>query len=258
MSVESPFDDVLLSRIEDAGINASAPREQRWVDGWLLRTAPGKAKRARCVQAVAPGTGPLDARIARCLAAFHEAGLPPFVRLTPYSQPPGLDAHLAAIGMVRVDETVVMVVDADRVDGVCATALTSIGLDAYAQWIGSARDSTPREIAAHAERTVGAPVEYRAFVVHDPAGTIVAGGQIAIEGDLAGVYDVFTLSERRGLGLGERLCRGLADEARKSGAHCIYLQVDAANEPALRLYRRLGFIEAYRYHYRTPAAAAPA
>ena len=31
------FDAAWLARIEDAGINASAPREQRWVDGWLVR-----------------------------------------------------------------------------------------------------------------------------------------------------------------------------------------------------------------------------
>ena len=60
-SVSPPFPAELLSRIEDAGINASAPREQLWVDGWLVRFSPGKAKRARCVQAVAAGRLPLDA-----------------------------------------------------------------------------------------------------------------------------------------------------------------------------------------------------
>jgi len=45
----------LLSRVEDAGLNASAPPQQRWIDGWLVRFSPGKAKRARCVNAVAPG-----------------------------------------------------------------------------------------------------------------------------------------------------------------------------------------------------------
>jgi len=33
----------------------SAPPEQRWLDGWLLRFSPGKAKRARCINAVAEG-----------------------------------------------------------------------------------------------------------------------------------------------------------------------------------------------------------
>ena len=40
---------VLLSRLEDAGINASAPPQQRWLDGWLLRFSPENVKRARCI-----------------------------------------------------------------------------------------------------------------------------------------------------------------------------------------------------------------
>ena len=38
-----PFDATLLSRVEDAGLNASAPPQQRWLDGWLIRFSPGKA-----------------------------------------------------------------------------------------------------------------------------------------------------------------------------------------------------------------------
>ena len=94
-----------LSRVEDAGINASAPREQLWVDGWLVRFSPGKAKRARCVQAVAAGRLSLDERLARCLAIYAEVGLQPFFRITPFSLPAGLDAQLAARGMERIDDT---------------------------------------------------------------------------------------------------------------------------------------------------------
>ena len=50
--IELPVE--LLSRIEDAGLNASAPPQQRWVDGWLVRFSPGKAQRARCINALAP------------------------------------------------------------------------------------------------------------------------------------------------------------------------------------------------------------
>ena len=57
------FDPALLSRIEDAGLNASAPPQQLWLDGWLVRFSPGKAKRARCVNAVALGRLPVDERL---------------------------------------------------------------------------------------------------------------------------------------------------------------------------------------------------
>ena len=39
--------------------------------------------------------------------------------------------------------------------------------------------------------------------------------------------------------------------AREQGAMRAYLQVVAANEPAIALYRGFGFREAYRYDYLT-------
>ena len=103
----------LLSRIENAGINASAPPQQRWIDGWLVRFSPGKAKRARCVQAVADGRLPLHERLALCAAVLHDAGLPPIVRITPFSRPAGLDDALASRGFHRMDDTRVMMASLD-------------------------------------------------------------------------------------------------------------------------------------------------
>ena len=81
----------LLSRIEDAGLNASAPPQQRWVDGWLVRFSPGKAQRARCINALAPGCLPLSEKLAYCQSLYRAAGLRLLFRVTPFSQPAGLD-----------------------------------------------------------------------------------------------------------------------------------------------------------------------
>jgi ribosomal protein S18 acetylase RimI-like enzyme len=43
--------------------------------------------------------------------------------------------------------------------------------------------------------------------------------------------------------------------ARLRGAREAWLQVEADNEPALGLYRSIGFSEIYRYHYRRPREA---
>jgi hypothetical protein len=58
------LDAGLLSRIEDASLNASAPPQQRWLDGWLMRFSPGKARRARSINAVADGCLPWRERLA--------------------------------------------------------------------------------------------------------------------------------------------------------------------------------------------------
>ena len=256
------FDEALLARIEDAGINASAPREQRWVDGWLLRLSPGKAKRARCIQAVAPGRLAIEAKLERCLPLFAGAGLRPYVRITPFSQPPGLDRRLAELGMVRVDDTRVMVLPSlaafagNATAAVDAQAMATATAQAFADWIGDARGSPVGERQAHAERIGKPAVPHLAVLAKDGRGQVVASGVLVVEGDVAGLYDVFTAEAARRCGHGERVCRHLLALAAAQGATVGYLQVDAANEGARRIYRRLGFADAYSYHYRTPADGA--
>ena len=252
----------LLARIEDAGINASAPREQLWIDGWLVRFSPGKAKRARCVQAVAAGRSPLDARLGRCLAVYADAGLRPYFRITPFSQPAGLDEQLASRGMERIDDTRVMVASIAPDSGALGEAdpaadvdcFRPVDGDAFAEWVGGQRGSTGAERAAHAKRIGQSPVTHRALLVFDAAGSPVAGGQVAIEDDLAGLYDIFSTEAMRGRGLARALCRRLLCLAAEEGARVAYLQVEASNAPARRVYERLGFADAYAYHYRSPPA----
>lgn len=257
------FDADLLSRVEDAGINASAPREQLWVDGWLLRFSPGKAKRARCVQAVAQGRLPVEAKLERCLALYAKVGLRPYVRITPFSQPPGLDDRLAALGMERIDDTRVMVVPLVANAAVLVASdeapaaeirIQPVDSDRFAEWVGAQRGSSSAERRAHAERLRHSPVEHHALLVIDASGLPVAGGQAAVEDDLVGLYDIFTAESARGRGLARALCRHLLRTATAQGARTAYLQVDAGNAPARRIYGRLGFVDAYAYHYRSPPA----
>ena len=257
--------DTLLSRIEDAGINASAPPQQRWVDGWLLRHSPGKAKRARCVQAVADGRLPLAERLALCQAVMDEAGLPMVVRITPFSRPAGLDDALAALGWHLHDDTRVMV--APRCPS--QAELLPDGLlwqqqDAatYADTVGALRGSPPAQRQAHAQRLALSPVPYQGWVLRDATpgpggqpGPVLACGQTAAEADLVGLYDVFTHPQARGRGLARILCSHLLAQAHAAGARTAYLQVDADNHAARSIYRRLGFADAYAYHYRSPLSA---
>ncbi len=250
----------LLSRIEDAGLNASAPPQQRWVDGWLVRLSPGKAKRARCVNAVAVGRRPIADKLVRCEAAYAQAGLPMIVRITPFSQPAGLDEHLEHLGLVAFDDTRVMLrselatlAEPALPEG---TQLRAVALDTFAQRVGSLRGSPIAQRQAHAERLANAPVPFSAFEwVVD--GAVVACGQIAIEDDLAGLYDIATDAALRARGHARQLCAHLLWQAHTRGAAHAYLQVDADNAPARAVYGRLGFVDTYRYWYRArnPASA---
>ena len=241
--------DDLALRAERAGLDASAPPQETNVDGWLIRLSPGKAKRSRCINALREGTLPLDELLARCQRAYDAAGLPLAVRVTPWSQPADLDARLAAKGWGAFDAADVMVLRALAPDPAPA-ALQALDAPAYAALVGALRGSTATAIAAHAERIANAPVAYQGFALNDSAGQLLACGQMVVDGDIVGLYDI--ASAVRALGHGERLCRALLALAHAQGARQAYLQVGSDNAVAQRLYARLGFVFAYRYHYRSP------
>ncbi|MEI6028895.1 MAG: GNAT family N-acetyltransferase [Betaproteobacteria bacterium] len=255
------MDPALLQRIEDSSLNASAPPQQRWLDGWLVRYCPGKAKRARCINAVALGQRSAQAKLAECAALFAEVGLPLVVRLTPFTLPAELDAQLAAQGWPLFDDTRVMV-QAGLAEPVGAAGLppgwteTLEGPEAFARTVGALRGSTGLEIAAHAQRVEHSPVPYTGLVWRDALGAVQACGQFAREADLVGLYDIFTAPLARGQGLATALCARLLAQAHHQGARTAYLQVDAANGAARKVYTRLRFQDAYTYHYRSSEAGA--
>ncbi len=252
---DAPPTATLARRIEDAGLNASAPPQQAFVDGWLLRLSPGKAKRARCINALQRGRMPLDDMLARCRAAFASAGLPLMVRITPFTQPTDLDAQLAARGWHRFDDSQVLarihlddLPDPQLLPG---QRLVPLAPTLYAQTVGEQRGSSPEAITAHAERLIASPVPYQGFALLGRDGTLHACGQIALEDGLVGLYDVLTPSAQRRKGHARRLCAGLLQTAASQGARHAYLQVHDENPHAIALYHQLGFVFAYRYHYRS-------
>jgi ribosomal protein S18 acetylase RimI-like enzyme len=79
---------------------------------------------------------------------------------------------------------------------------------------------------------------------------IVACGRGVIERDYIGIYEVVTDPSCRNRGFGEQMMLNLLKWGKENGATHSYLQVVAVNEPALRLYAKIGYSEIYKYWYR--------
>jgi len=248
--------DSALARIEEAGLNAAQPREQLLIDGWLLRLSPGKARRSRSVNAIAAGTLPLEEKLALCRRWYERFQLPLIVRVTPFSQPAALDERLDGAGFIAYDETRVMTaalvdVPSDR-DGL---AVSEVDVATFAEAVGRLRESPPRQVDAHRRRLLDSPLRPSStrLVAYGEGGAPLAAGQVVVQDDLAGLYDINTAAQERGRGHGRALSRRLLVAAAAMGAQTAYLQVDLGNVPARRIYTSLGFADRYAYWYRRPA-----
>src|SRR5260221_11735347 len=93
------------ARIEEAGLNASQTQRQLFYDGWLLRVSPGKAKRARSVNAHFGSTLPLSVKIPYCERIYSERGLPALFRITPFQKPQNLESELETRAYVTFEKT---------------------------------------------------------------------------------------------------------------------------------------------------------
>jgi ribosomal protein S18 acetylase RimI-like enzyme len=248
-------DDAFLARIEEAGLNASATSRQMLYDGWLMRSSPGKAQRARCINAIAPARLPLSKKLAFATAHYAARELPLIFRITPFSEPSNLDAELAARGFAQLDDTRVMVGDlevAPRVAPLMQYA-TLEACDAvhFAETVGQLRGTSAPARAAHAKRLAEAP-DHALRVAITLDNEPVAAGQCILEDGLAGLYDIITAPQMRGKGLGSTVISWLLKLAHAQGARATYLQVESSNTAARSLYAALGMSDRYAYHYRIP------
>jgi GNAT superfamily N-acetyltransferase len=173
--------------------------------------------------------------------------------MTPFVQPAGLGDALAARGYVAFEDTLVQARTLESAPDVpeCGPGVTIGAPDvhAFVAAVAELRQSTPGQRDAHLERLVHSPLGKRFVVVRDET-RVVCTAQVAVEGELAGVYDVVTAEDARGRGHATLACAWLLSWAWQHGAHAAYLQVSADNAPALSIYRKLGFATLYTYHYR--------
>lgn len=235
-------------RLEELSLNSSAPPGQLLYDGWIVRLLPGKAKRARSINAVYPSTQPLDAKIAHCEQLYRDAGLPALFRITPFSEPAGLDAALGSRGYGRFDTTAV---ESAPIDAAAHRegGATELPLSEWIHAVGDLRGSPREHRAAHLARIEGMPLPKRAVVVRE-GGVVVATGMTIVEAGAAGLFDVVTHEAHRRAGHARRLVASLLAAAVELGARTAYLQVEQGNVGARRLYATFGFKERYLYWYR--------
>jgi len=215
--------------------------------GWRLHAADGFSGRLNACWPLGEPDRPPDAAVAAVEAWYAARGLPPVFKLADGATAPAdLAVVLAARGYRPRTETLMMT--AALPAGEAAAAPVSDRLDDGFLSVFSATAHDPgdaRERIEALERIAPPRFFARIDVQERPA----AIGACAVEGDWAGVFAMRTAPDRRRQGLARRILDGLFAAATAAGARRAYLQVEAANAPAVGLYRGLGFETAYAYRY---------
>jgi ribosomal protein S18 acetylase RimI-like enzyme len=251
MSDAAQFEGLDLRRVEEVGLNALQTQRQLFYDGWLLRVSPGKARRARSINAHFGSTLPLARKIDYCERLYEQRDLPVLFRITPFLQPPNLEAALLDRGYEAFDTTLVQLTRLDRPPASPAApdfVVTAPAADAFADAVALLQGSSAQQRDAYFERLKESPLNTRSLLAHLD-GRPVGVGTVMLEDGLAGVFSMATAPDMRARGVASALLSSLLTWAWERGAAHAYLQVDGENHRALGVYRKFGFTTAYTYHY---------
>jgi ribosomal protein S18 acetylase RimI-like enzyme len=240
-----------LKTIEETTLNAWPGLQQILYDGWLLRFAEGYTRRANSVNPIYSGRLDVTTKIGRCERIYGRRHLTPVFKLSPFVQPAHLDELLAKRGYRHEAPTSVQWLDLAAIP---APTINSVG-----QW--SRPSPEWRNDYVRLNRVSSPNVPALSAILHNivpetnymtlkPQQQAVACGLAVREGHYVGLFDIVTDPHQRSQGYGTQLVLNLLAWAKQRGAKKAYLQVMLNNEPALKLYAKLGFREIYQYWYR--------
>lgn len=252
-SIENRTDLAKVRRYEAAGFRAWPASFVIYDGTWLVRLTAGlPAKRLNSVNPLDPrDDGRLNERLARVRRRFDGYGRPLTFRMSPLAGH-ALAHHLDQEGWTRFGESIVM--HAPLEEAGLKGAIDQIPLQDVGRFVGAALDIHALDPALRPglSEVIGSIEPETGLFVLEGENQPVATAICVLDSDLAGLFEVATLLEKRGRGYGRRVVQAALKWARQRGAREAWLQVEAGNAHALGLYRALGFREAYRYHYRRP------
>jgi GNAT superfamily N-acetyltransferase len=231
----------LTRTLEKAALSAWPAEQNLRVGTWLLRYTRGVTRRANSVWV--NGGSDLPPLVDEVERFYRRRGLPPLIQIGPLA-PPQLDPFLASRGYAIDAPVAIQVADLQAIPAADGARVEATLTDT---WFA----------AASTGRFAAAPSVYRGILerigpraLFASAGGGAAVGLGVLDGEWLGVFNMATAKPLRRRGLARAVLSALADAARARGARRVYLQVERDNAPALALYAKAGFTEAYGYHYR--------
>lgn len=207
-------------------------------------------------------TGTVDdpeATLADIAAHYGELGSPYTVYFLD-ELTPGLSAVAEAAGMVEHWQPPLMVLDPIRpappsgVDGLEVEVVDGANLDDYSATLAGGF-GMPKVLADAFLGSGPHEIEGLTLFLARLESEPVAASAVFLTDDVAGVYNVATLPEARGKGVGAAVTWAAVEAGRTAGGTVAILQASGAGEP---VYARMGFTTPARYRQFEAAPSQPA
>jgi len=240
----------LVRTIETLSYKALPALERRYYDGWLLRYANGYTRRANSVNPIYGSHEDIDLKISHCEVLYKHKGRPTIFKMTNNVHPADLDKTLADKGYHREAETGVYTLSiigqgkmAESVQ--INSRLTDAWVDDFARL-----NNVSDENALTLTRMLKLIPTTCGFLQVLDGDSVIGVALGVVDETWVGVFDVVVDNSYRGQGYGRAIMQSLFAWGVAQGADTAYLQMQADNTVADKLYQSLGFQHQYNYWYR--------
>ncbi len=263
-----------IKYMEEMSLNAWPSYRIEYYDGWILRYSHNYSFRTNSVEQIAPGTIPIEEKIAYCEGIYRELRCPANFKIQPLLDP-DFDALLES-KLYRIrHRTNVMTMDLADSRLLKETGREylfenrlnlptlvhyredlTVQLNAFVteEWLRglftlngtsdpTLRRIVPKMYVAIPKKTIVASVEID--------GRMAASGLGILDRGWVGIYAIYVSPSCWGRGYGRAVCSTLLRTAQEAGASRAYLQVVSNNRRAIHLYESLGFSNFYTYWFRS-------
>lgn len=249
----------MQSKVEQMMMNAWPALHTVDYDGWKVCFASGYTKRANAVYPLhdaAGGENDWAVKIDAVERMYAMQGLPSIFKMTDEPRLSHLDQQLSVNGYELEGATAVLTCSLAHV-AEPAKQTVEMSMQPTARWLAryAEMSGSSKMDMAIMQQMVARIEKPACFVILYEGDQDVACGYAVLEDGCTGLYSIVTSPAYRNQGYGEQLVLNLLKWAKLSGATEAYLAVVQDNAPAVRLYGKVGFAEAYRYWYRLKPAA---
>lgn len=232
-------------------MNALPSLTTKLFDGWILRFSEGYTAKANSINPLYESMYELNYKIKYCEEKYTMRDLPVIYKLTE-DTPKKLDNMLALKNYKYRSESKVMTLSLSNITIPIQPNVTILK-KADTKWLNgfymlsNTKDEVKQDIISKIINSIHNDV---ICVYIELNNSIIACGLGVVERGFVGLFDINVASYYRRKNFGTQICFSILREAIKLGAYMAYLQVVSANKPALKLYKKLEFIEQYKYWYR--------